>query len=50
MEVMGLFFQMNNEYIQYLNDPDRKGMNYDQWKEKKKRQKSERNPKSGNGK
>ncbi|MGJ7923051.1 hypothetical protein [Neobacillus sp. LXY-4] len=38
-----MFFQMNSEYIQYLNDPYKNGMNYDQWKEQKKRQQSDKN-------
>ncbi|WP_318502336.1 hypothetical protein [Bacillus sp. T3] len=33
-----MFFQMSSEYIQYLNDPNRNGLNYDQWKERKLRQ------------
>lgn len=37
-----MFFQMNSEYIQYLNDPYKNGMNYDQWKEQKKRQQSDK--------
>lgn len=46
MEVVDMFFQINNEYIKYLNDPERNGLNYDQWKERKKRQEAEKSKKN----
>lgn len=42
MEVVEMFFVLTSEYIQYLNDPDRSGLTFDQWKEKKKRKEAEK--------
>jgi hypothetical protein len=41
-----MFYPLSLEYIKYLNDPNKKGMNYDQWKEKKMREEKEKKKKS----
>lgn len=33
-----MFYPLSTDYIKYLNDPVCKGMNYDQWKEKMRKQ------------
>ncbi|WP_187118999.1 hypothetical protein [Bacillus marasmi] len=38
-----MFFQLTTEYIRYLNAPDRGGLNFEQWKDKKNRQEAEKN-------
>lgn len=42
-----MFFSYSSDYIKFLNDPDCNKMNYDQWKDKKRRQELQRSKKSG---
>lgn len=40
-----MFYPLSSDYIKYLNDPDCGGINYDQWKERKRRQELEKSKK-----
>jgi hypothetical protein len=43
MEVVELFCPLSSDYIKYLNDPESLSINYDQWKDKKRRLEMKKN-------